>query len=255
MAGERKWLPFALISAVFLAVKLVVFLFMNPMGDEAYYWLWGQHLDWSYFDHPPLHAWLLALVSHTLGWSLLSARILTWVSLAIVLAIFWDWSPRLDPKAPRLWFWRTASVYLTSPFFFAMTTIAYNDHLLVALGLLSIHCFARFAERYAAGGRWIGWLYGAAIALGLTVLTKYNGVVIGLGFAAAILLRKDLRGVLRTPHPWLAALLAIAMQAPVFYWNLTEGLASYRFHIHDRWGDRPWILPCCRRSPSSSSIW
>jgi hypothetical protein len=27
---------------------------MNPIGDEAYYWLWGQHMALSYFDHPPL---------------------------------------------------------------------------------------------------------------------------------------------------------------------------------------------------------
>ena len=29
--------------------------------DEAYYWMWGQHLSWSYFDHPPLDGWLQAL--------------------------------------------------------------------------------------------------------------------------------------------------------------------------------------------------
>jgi hypothetical protein len=46
---------------------------------------------------------------------------------------------------------------------------------------------------------------------------------------------------LLTPQLWLAALLAIAMQAPVIYWNLTEGLASFRFHLADRpsanWGE------------------
>ena len=49
------------------------------------------------------------------------------------------------------------------------------------------------------------------------------------------------RGLLLTPHLWLAALLSVAIQAPVIYWNLTEGLASFRFHFHDRptanWGD------------------
>ena len=241
---RREMTALQVLVALFLLLRLYFDLNADLVGDEAYYWMWGQHLNWSYFDHPPLHAWLLALVNQIFGWSLMSARLLTWASLALVLAIFWDWGPRLNPQAPRLWFWRTASLYLASPFFFAMTTIAYNDHLLVALGLLSIHCFARFAAHYAAKNKsgWVPWLYGAAIALGATVLTKYNGVVIGLGFAAAILLRKDLRPLLRSPHPYLAALLAIAIQAPVFYWNLTEGFASYRFHIHDRWGDQPWHL-------------
>ena len=31
-------------------------------GDEAHYALYAYHLDWSYFDHPPLVGWLLAIV-------------------------------------------------------------------------------------------------------------------------------------------------------------------------------------------------
>ena len=30
--------------------------------DEAYYWVWTQRLDFSYFDHPPMIAWLLWVV-------------------------------------------------------------------------------------------------------------------------------------------------------------------------------------------------
>ena len=30
--------------------------------DEAYYWVWTQRLDFSYFDHPPMIAWLLWIV-------------------------------------------------------------------------------------------------------------------------------------------------------------------------------------------------
>ncbi len=33
--------------------------------DEAYYWLWSRHLDWSYLDHPPMIAYLIRLA--TLG--------------------------------------------------------------------------------------------------------------------------------------------------------------------------------------------
>ena len=83
-------------------------------------------------------------------------------------------------------------------------------------------------------------LYIAAALLGLAVLTKYNGVFLGLGYAVWVLVRPKLRGLLLTPHLWLAALLAIAIQAPVFYWNLTEGMVSFKFHLADRptanWG-------------------
>ena len=40
------------------AIKAAQLFVAPPTADEAYYWLWGQHLDWSYYDHPPLAAWL-----------------------------------------------------------------------------------------------------------------------------------------------------------------------------------------------------
>src|SRR5690606_24123213 len=56
-----------------------------------------------------------------------------------------------------------------------------------------------------------------------------------------VIVRPRLRPLVLTPHLWLAALLSIALQAPVVYWNLTEGFASFRFHLLDRptsnWGD------------------
>jgi len=30
--------------------------------DEAHYALYGLHLDWSYFDHPPMVGWLQAVI-------------------------------------------------------------------------------------------------------------------------------------------------------------------------------------------------
>ena len=47
-----------------LAIALVLFKFVHLLAagvfmDEAYYWMWGQHPALSYYDHPPLNAWLL----------------------------------------------------------------------------------------------------------------------------------------------------------------------------------------------------
>lgn len=223
---------------VFLALRLYHQFQGDLLGDEAYYWLWGQRLDWSYFDHPPLHAWLLRVVATIFGWHSFSVRLLTWVTLAGVLAIFWAWAKRLAPAEPALWFWRAAAIYLASPVFFGLTTSAYNDHLLVAMILLAVHCFLVFAERAETGKPFATrWLYFAAIGLGLATLTKYNAVFVGLGFGLTFLLRPQLRALLKTPHPWLAALVAIGMQAPVLWWNFVQGGASFRFHFDERWGD------------------
>src|SRR2546428_7390419 len=33
------------------------------IADEAYYWLWAHHLDWSYLDHPPMIAYIVFLTT------------------------------------------------------------------------------------------------------------------------------------------------------------------------------------------------
>ena len=33
------------------------------IDDEAYYWLWAHHLDWSYLDHPPMIAYIVFLTT------------------------------------------------------------------------------------------------------------------------------------------------------------------------------------------------
>jgi 4-amino-4-deoxy-L-arabinose transferase-like glycosyltransferase len=236
------------IVVVFLLLRAYFDLNADLFGDETYYWMWGQHLSWSYFDHPPLHAWLLRLVAMVAGWHPLSVRLLTWLTLAGVFVIFRDWARRLAPADPDLWFWRSAAIYLSSPLFFGMTMIAYHDHLLVFLSLLAVHCFVLFIDKHETGApRPLLWLYLAAAALGLAMLTKYNGIFVGFGFLAAFALRPGLRPLLRTPHPYLAALLALVLQTPVIWWNLTEGLASFHYHLSDRWGGHAgqlsWFSP------------
>lgn len=232
---RRSWLPYALASGFLLTIKVVMSLVMNPIGDEAYYWLWGQHLDLSYFDHPPLHAWLLRLVEAIFGWNLVSLRLLTWVTFAATVAVFWYWARRLAPEAAAGLFWRMLSIYLASPLFLGMSTIAFNDHLMIALSLGSAHFMLLFAERREAGRKGYGLLYVSAALLGLAVLTKYNAVFLGLGYFAFFLLRPGLRPLFRSPHTYVAGLLSVVIQLPVFYWNLTQGFASYRFHFAERW--------------------
>jgi 4-amino-4-deoxy-L-arabinose transferase-like glycosyltransferase len=245
---RRDLLPLQIVVAILLALRLYYDFSADLFGDEAYYYLWGQHLGWSYFDHPPLHAWLIRLASSILGNAALSLRALIWLTLIGVFAIFRDWSRRIAPQNPQLWFWTAAAIYLSSPLFFGFTLIAYHDHLLILLGLAAIHCFVMFATKREAGDQHqLRWLYAAAVLLGLATLTKYSGVFIGLGFALTFVLRPKLRALLLTLHPWLAALLAVALQAPVIYWNLTEGFASFRFHLDGRWnghaGHADWWHP------------
>lgn len=227
----------ALQAAVFVLVvlKLVYFVTLPPIGDEAYYWLWGQRLALSYLDHPPLHAWLMRLMSLLFGWNLYSLRALTWVTFAGTAWALWLFSKRLSPDNARPWFWAALATYLGSPLLFVLSSISFHDHLLMVLCLFSGYFFLTFAEGWQAGKPGFGRLYLAALILGLAVLTKYNALFLGVGFLIFILINPKFRPLLGRWQTYAAAAIGIAVQAPVFYWNIANGFASYRFHAVDRW--------------------
>src|SRR5712692_3775332 len=53
-----------------LAVTAVRFFmaWVIPISpEEAYHWNFARHLDWGYYDHPPMLAWAIALGRLMLG--------------------------------------------------------------------------------------------------------------------------------------------------------------------------------------------
>ena len=234
VAPRWKIVLLQLVVLYLLALRLWFDIAVTPMGDEAYYWMWGQHLSWSYFDHPPLNGWLQGAVASVFGWSNFSVRLTTWLSLAGTAWVFWLWSALLAPDDREGWFWHTLVIALTIPTVAVMSGIAFHDHLLICFVLASLYAFHRFVVGWEAGRPAWRWLYLSTALLGLATLTKYNGVFLGLGYALWVIARPSLRRLLLTPHLWLAALLAVAMQAPVLYWNLGADMASLRFHLADR---------------------
>ena len=208
--------------------------FAPPLGDEAYYWMWGQQLDWSYHDHPPLNALLLRLSNELFGWNRFALRAPAIATFVVSASIIIWWGRRLAPTSvsdPGL---AALVLFLASPLMLSFTTLVYPDHLLIACLLVAGHFFVLFADSAERGERRLPYLFAAAFALGLAALSKYSAVFVGIGFLSWFLFTGPGRRELLTPFPWLAGMLALGMQAPVIWWNLTHGLSSFQYHFFGR---------------------
>lgn len=222
----------------FLALKLGFAIFAAPFADEPYYWLWGRHFALSYYDHPPLQGWLQGLSYMLFGRSVFALRWMAFAALAVNLWIFALVARRLAGEAWRPFFLRSAAVYLASPLFGFFGTVAFHDYLLVSLVLASGYFFICYFHDVETAGRGrLRDLILAAVLLGLAALTKYNGAFLGLAVAGTVLIRPKLRPLLLRGELYLAALIAIALQAPVIAWNLENGLASFLFQMGSRHGE------------------
>jgi 4-amino-4-deoxy-L-arabinose transferase-like glycosyltransferase len=182
-----------IVVALLLAMRLAFMLFVAPIGDEAYYWVWGQHPDLSYFDHPPLNAWLLGIMSQVFGWTIGGLRILGWLTTAGTIWIFWLWSRRFASPEREGWFWLATAAYLAMPIVAIFSGMMFPDHLLVFLSIAALYAFARFFETWDAGHERWRYLFIAALALGLAALAKYSAVFV----AAAVVLH-----ILLAPRRW-----------------------------------------------------
>jgi len=74
--------PSAELLAFLFIVALAAFRVFYTSGldlhpDEAYYYLWSLRLDLSYFDHPPMVAYLFATLNPFFDDSVLVIRLVT----------------------------------------------------------------------------------------------------------------------------------------------------------------------------------
>ena len=212
-----------------LAFRSMIAFWLPPGFDEAYYYIYTLHPAWSYFDHPPLVAlstafgiWLTGNVSPftiRLGALLLftaalyflyrattqlfsqRAGILT-LAIASIAPIFQIGFGILTlPDAPLMAFW-SLTLWVAACEFFPQDDVPYRPSYRVAvIGLL----------------------------VGLACVSKYHGVLLGVGLLGFCLTSVSHRAALRSPWILLSVALFTIAVSPVLYWNWQHDWVSFLF--------------------------
>ena len=196
-------------------------------GDEAYHWVWTRHLDWGYYDHPPLTAWLIWLATRLFGEGLVAVRLVAVVSGAAAALALFALARRLFGSA-RAGLW-SAALLIFAPVFAGLALLITTDPPLVASWAL----FLYLAWRAADDGRAHWWVL-SGLALGLAILSKLIGLLLVPSFGLFLLFSRRHRRWLARPQPYLALLIGLAMTLPFLLWNAQHGWATFLFHLELR---------------------
>ncbi len=192
------------------------------IDDEAYYWLWARHLDWSYLDQPPMVAYILFLTTQ-LG----SSEI--WIRLGpLLLGAVTSYALFLlgrDLFGARVGFIAVVLFQLV-PVLAGGGMLATPDAPLFLTWTLALRWF--WQALHGQPQRWVG----AGLALGLGLLSKLYIVFLAIGVAVFVLLYA--RIWLTRREPYVALVLAVVVFLPVIYWNLTHQWAMVQFILHER---------------------
>jgi len=204
-----------------------------PLGfDEAYYYLYSRHLDWSYFDHPPLVAWTTGLGWWLTGWLTpltvrLGALLLYTVSLGL---LYLTGAHLFGRQAARL----TLAIATLSPLFLlGFGTLTSPDNGLIFFWSLALYLAAQefFPARSQGDYQPTARLGAIGLLLGGACLSKYHGFVLALGLVGFCLSQRPYQRALRSQ--WLLVALGLFGLAllPVLYWNSQHDWISFRFQL------------------------
>lgn len=221
---RRAWPWLRILIALQLARLLVASLF-ELVPQEAYYVFYARHPALSYFDHPGLLAWALALPARLAPPPPVLVRLVPWLFAVLTLAGTLRLARRLVPAAPG----RAVLLLATTGAFSVLGVVALPDAPLVAAWTWAL-CFLAEA---LLDGQPRAWLP-AGLCTGLAFDAKYTAAFLLLGAGLLLLWLPRGRRALATPWPWLGLAIAGLAAAPVWIWNATHGWASFLFQTAGR---------------------
>jgi len=231
LAAVLRWIntPPGGVTLLILSTLALRLLFAAALGlgiDESYMVAAGRDWQLSYFDHPPLAWWMAWAAAHLAGTdAALVVRLPFVLTFSLTTWLMYSLTARSFGACAGLW----AAVLLNACPVLGVTTGTWvlPDGPLMAALLGGAICLQEAVD--AEGGRAWRWWAGVGCCAGLAMLSKYSAVLSLAGAMIFLLTAPACRRWLLRPHPYVAALVAAAIFAPVLVWNANNHWLSFLF--------------------------
>ena len=231
---------FCLCCGIFIwfVINLLQGIFTEIQEDEAYYALYGEHLAWGYFDHPPMVG-LMTFLSSIFFSGTLGVRFFTIIASCLSLWVMWKVTqvPELVEgptiiqeiadqvrndsmkKSPLLFLVLACSIVMFNIYGFVTTP----DASLILFSALFLLVYQRYLENKSWKNALLMGLF-----MALMIYSKYHAfLLLGLIVLSNIKLLKDGKF-------WVACLLALALLMPHILWQVNNDFPSFKYHLAGR---------------------
>lgn len=195
------------------------------IGDEAFYWLWSQHLDLSYIAHPPMVAYVNFILTALFGQNEFAIRLGVILILLLISGIIYLTGKELyGPAAAGT----AVVVFNLLPTFWGGGMFLVPQTVLFLFWALSFYLLALIIKRQKPH-----YWYFLGISAGLGLLSDYVMALFFIGAVLFFLLVREQRFWFARKEPYLAVLLSLIVFSPVIIWNLRLGFAPFLY-----WGGK-----------------
>jgi hypothetical protein len=208
-------------------LRMVVAASLELGNDEVYYQAYAQHLQWNYFDHPPLVALLIRLSTFNLFFHQeFFTRLGPLICSAAGTWLIFKTGALLQNQRTG---WIAALLYNCSFYTSVIAgTFILPDAPHVLFWLLSLYLMIRILQnkKNEKGNSILFILLG--ICTGLCIMSKVQGVFLWFGFGGFILFHR--RRLLMSPMLWISLFICLVLVFPIYWWNFGNHFITYRYH-------------------------
>ena len=207
-----------IIIGVWLAINLLQAIFTGLHSDESYYWMYSQHLDWGYFDHPPMVAFFIYL-----GHMLLPGEI--GVRLFIVLFSTITFALILNEINEKNDLFFVTLFILSFPLIHTHIAgfLAIPDIPLLFFVLVFLILYKKFLE----SPNWINSVL-LGIVIAAMIYSKYHAFLV-IGFT----LFSNLK-LLKNKFFYLIILISGILLIPHALWQFNNDFPTFKYHLIER---------------------
>ncbi len=209
----------ALLVGVPLLLHIWLAVHIPLAEDEAYYRLWALAPAMSYFDHPPMVAWMMAAGRWMIGDTALGLRFAGLLATALSTVALW----------------RTARLLIGTQQAITATAFA------VAMPLLAVGAIVMTPDTpsvlFAVLGAWAlaelnasrnpHWWLAVGLFAGLGLLSKYTNFFFGITIVAWLVSSKHNWHWFKSWQLYAGGAIALALFTPVIMWNIAHDGASF----------------------------
>ncbi len=206
-----------------VALRLVYLAWFCPLDlapDEAHYWDWSRHLDWSYYSKGPLVAYLIRLGCELLGTEMFAVRVPAVVCGGLLLAGLYTLTV-LVYRSERLALGVVAAA-LTLPVLSAGSSLMTID-----APFCCLWCWA-LVFSYQAIFRHAAWAWPAGLCIALGVLAKHTMVLFVPCLGLFLLATPAVRAQLWAWPFWVLTALGALGGVPILVWNALNGWVTWK---------------------------
>lgn len=207
--------PFYIFLGIWFLIGLVQNYFTDVSGEEAYYWLFSQFLDWGYLDHPPMVG-VVTAPGYWLFPNGMGLRLGMLIINILTMLVVWKTAGNKDSKL-LIWIF-IACLPVQAGSFLVKTDVPL---------LLFVALFFYYYKQYLRKDDFKTVVL-MAFSIAMIMMSKHHGFLVVLFTVISnikLLTKKSF---------WLTVGLTVVFMLPHTYWQYMNEFATIKFHLYNR---------------------